>query len=408
MPVNPGSVLLVTPIWARDGGVGAHVKASAKLLAERGVDVRVLVARIESSERPTGVSIVAEAGLFDREAPAGVRMGDALASSPEVIHVHQVDEPALIEAMRAVAPVVMSAHGYNACTSGVYHFRPGEECTRGHGPGCVPNLLARGCAHLRNPTRLPSMYRHATRGVDALTQADLAISYSTAVDRHLAANGLTRRAIVPYFPTLVPKQGTGHSDRRRVLFAGRIVPSKGVGVLIRAAREVEAEFVICGDGQRLDAMRRLAERLGVAQAVSFRGWLDPEQLAEELAIASLIAVPSVWPEPFGLVGIEGFAAGRPAIASATGGIADWLDDGVSGTLVAPGDARALARALDELLSDPERQSVMGAAGRTAAAARFSPERHLELLLDAYRRARSTWQSARSGARVPAPVRAATT
>jgi glycosyltransferase involved in cell wall biosynthesis len=143
------------------------------------------------------------------------------------------------------------------------------------------------------------------------------------VDRHLSANGVTRREVIPLFTTMVPRTGSGHAARRRVVFAGRIVAPKGVDVLIRAARTVDAEFVICGDGWRLDAMRKLAQRLGVLERVRFKGWLGADELAQELADASVVAIPSVWPEPFGLVGIEALAAGRPVVASSTGGITDW-------------------------------------------------------------------------------------
>src|SRR5205085_2054785 len=160
--------------------------------------------------------------------------------------------PALIDALRARAPIVVSAHGYPACTSGVYYFRPGQECTRGHGPGCVPNLILRGCAHLRNPLPLPSLYANATRGLHTLS---------------------------------------------------------------RAALVVDAEFVLCGDGGELASMQRLARRYSLQQRVRFTGWLSADDLAEELAQASIVALPSVWPEPFGIVGIEGFAAGRPAVAT---------------------------------------------------------------------------------------------
>ena len=105
----------------------------------------------------------------------------------------------------------------------------------------------------------------------------------------------------------------------------------------------------------------------------------------------MVVVPSLWPEPFGLVGIEALAAGRPVVASATGGIEDWLDDGVSGVCVKPGDARELARALDALLADPDRRRAMGEAGKLAVQSRFSPESHVLALLDAYARARATWR-----------------
>jgi glycosyltransferase involved in cell wall biosynthesis len=236
-------------------------------------------------------------------------------------------------------------------------------------------------------------YRSATRGLAALRDAELAVSYSSSVDRHLAANGITRRMVVPYFPTMAPKPATDADEGRRVVFAGRLVRPKGVDVLVRAARDVDAEFVICGDGRELEPMRSLAAELGVQERVRFRGWLDAEQLAEELANASIVVVPSVWPEPFGLVGIEGQAAGRPAVASSTGGIPDWLEDGVSGLCVPPGDSRRLAQALNELLADPQRRRAMGIAGKQAVAARFSAETHLRALLSGYRAARSTWESA---------------
>jgi len=323
-----------------------------------------------------------------------VRFGDALECEPTVVHLNQLDDPLAVDFLRRSAPVVISAHTYLACTSGYHYFAPGHECRRAHGPGCIPNLPR--CAHTRDPRMLPMQYRRAGRALAALQRADLAISYSSAVDRHLEINGLPRRRIVPYFPTVVPRTGSGHEHRRRVVFAGRIVAPKGVRTLVRAAREVDAEFLICGDGWQLQAMRRLASREGIEDRVRFKGWLDPDGLAQEFADASIVVVPSLWPEPFGIVGIEAFAAGRPAVASDTGGIGDWLEHGVSGLLVAPGDARALAAALTELLEDPQRQRVMGAAGKAKVAASFSAEHHLTAVTEAYAAARANWQSTRDG------------
>jgi glycosyltransferase involved in cell wall biosynthesis len=391
MPLNVTSVLLVTPRWTRDGGVAAHVMASAAALAEHGLGVSVLAARIEATTVP-GVTLFHSPELFNTEASPGARLGEAMASAPTAVHLHQYDDADVIAAMRRSAPVVLSAHGYIACTSGVHYFRPGQECTRPHGVGCVPRLAVPGCAHTSDPRSLPAAYRRATRGLAALRSADLAVSYSSAVDRHLSVNRVTRRRVIPLFTTTTPAVGSGHATRRRVLFAGRVVTPKGVAVLIRAARRVDAEFVICGDGWRLDEMRRLARRLGVEQRVCFKGWLDSEDLARELAEASVVAMPSLWPEPFGLVGIDAFAAGRPVIASRTGGVGDWLEDGVNGLSVDPGDEHALADALNELLADPVRQQAMGAAGKAMAAARFSAERHVAALIDAYRSARAAWDA----------------
>jgi glycosyltransferase involved in cell wall biosynthesis len=394
---GPGRVLFVTPLWGRDGGVGAHVKESAAALAGHGVDVHVLAARIRSEERPPGVTVHERPELLDARVAAHERLGDALDTGAEVAHIHQLDDLAILEALRAKTPVAISAHGYPGCTSGVYYFSPGHECTRAHGPGCVYNLVARGCAHTRYPRTLPAKYLNVTRGLAMFRSADIVVSYSSAVDRHLARNGMSRRAVVPYFPTMTARTGSGHATRRRVVFAGRLVVDKGVDVLIEAAAEVDGEFVICGEGRREPKLHALARRVGAHERIHFKGWVNAEELAQEFADASVVAVPSVWPEPFGIVGIEAFAAGRPAVASATGGIGDWLKDGVCGIAVPPGDAGALARALTELLDDPERQRAMGQAGRDLVAEQFSPERHVATLLQAYRRARETWQGQRGGA-----------
>jgi len=392
--MNLSSVLLGIPRWTRDGGVAAHVQASATVLAEHGLQVNVLAALVDPGAELPGVRVYESPLLFDRSAPLEERLGECMSLHPDVVHLHQVDDPEIVAHIRRTTPVLMSSHGYLACTSGVHYFRAGEECTRAHGPGCWPNLLARGCRHTQRPQMMPGAYRQATRALRALEQADLTISYSKAMDRHLATNGIVRRAIVPLFSTMAPRSGSGFADRRRVVFAGRVVAPKGVDVLVRAAGGVDAEFVICGDGWRLESMRRLACRQGIEQRFRFEGWLDGEALAEELAEASLVVLPSVWPEPFGLVGIEAMAAGRPVIASATGGIGDWLEDGVNGLSVPPGDADALARALNRLLADPDRQQTMGLAGKEMVSARFSPQRHVEALVKAYGSARSRWESER--------------
>lgn len=418
MSAAPRSVLLGTPLWGRNGGVAAHVQASARLLVEQGLGVTVLAAKVDPELHVPGVTVHHSPELFRARLPIDARLGAAASASPDVIHLHQLDDPDVVAALRIKAPVVVSAHGYTACTAGVHYFRPGQECARPHGPGCIPNLALRGCAHVRDPRPLPPSYRQTTRALAALRGADLAVAYSHAVERHLAVNGVTRRAVIPLFVTLAPHpphpmpgpheprpthetheppppcepQGEGnHSATRRVLFAGRVVKPKGLGVLIRAMRGVDAELVVCGDGMQLPAMRRLARRVGVERRVHFRGWLDAEQLAQELANASVVAIPSLWPEPFGLVGIEALAAGRPVVASLTGGIPDWLQDGVTGIGVQPGDVRGLARALDALLSTPGRQRELGAAGREMVAIRFSPERHVGALLESYRAARASWE-----------------
>ncbi len=387
----PRSVLIVMPRWARDGGVGAHLMRSAAALAEAGVRVSVLVARVESDERFAGVELHHSPMLYKTDAMAA-RFDQALADEPEVVHLNQLEDPDVLAYLRQQAAVVVSAHGYLACASGVHYFRAGEGCRRAHGPGCVGNLLLRGCAHRWNVTSYPADLRRAGRELQVLHEADAAIAYSHAMDAHLSAAGVERRRVVPYFPTLEAAGGAGGERRRRILFAGRLVPSKGGETLLRAIANLDAELVVCGEGVQAPKLRALAGRLGITRRVDFRGWLGPEELAREFAQAAVVAVPSLWPEPFGLVGIEGFAAGRPAVGSATGGIPEWLEHGVSGLTVPAGRVGPLADALGGLLDDEPRRRTMGEAGRQTVATRYSLASHVAAVGDAYAAARARWET----------------
>ncbi len=157
-------------------------------------------ARIELTDEIAGVTVHPCPDLFNTDMSPEVRLGEALSSAPSVVHLHQFDDFEVADYAQERAPLVVSAHGYTACTSGVHYFRPGQECPRAHGPGCVPNLMFRGCAHTRHVRQLPSSYRRASEGVAVLRRADVAVSYSSAIDRHLSVNGVFVAAIVPIFP----------------------------------------------------------------------------------------------------------------------------------------------------------------------------------------------------------------
>jgi glycosyltransferase involved in cell wall biosynthesis len=108
--------------------------------------------------------------------------------------------------------------------------------------------------------------------------------------------------------------------------------------------------------------------------------------------AQIVVVPSHWPEPFGLVGIEAMARGRPVVATATGGIPEWLADGETGILVEPGDAGALTRALAGLRGDPGRCARMGERGVAHVAEHFTAERYVEAISRAYSMAEVNWRA----------------
>ncbi len=127
---------------------------------------------------------------------------------------------------------------------------------------------------------------------------------------------------------------------------------------------------VAGDGPDRAAMENAARQRNLP--VEFLGWISAQRRNDLLREADLLTVPSVWPEPFGMVGIEAGCLGVPSVGFAVGGIPDWLSPGISGEL-APGErptASELSAAIVRALRDPGHwQSLRQGAWR---AARHSP------------------------------------
>jgi glycosyltransferase involved in cell wall biosynthesis len=135
--------------------------------------------------------------------------------------------------------------------------------------------------------------------------------------------------------------------------------------------------VFAGEGPERDRLRALAAAQGLD--ARFPGWLTPPERDQLLRETAIIAVPSRWAEPFGLVGLEAGVLGTPAVAFDAGGIADWLTDRENGRLVGPTrGAAGLGDAIVEILANPELRRTL-AIGARAAAERFSLDHHMRRL-----------------------------
>ncbi|MEC3982634.1 glycosyltransferase family 4 protein [Amycolatopsis sp. H20-H5] len=170
-----------------------------------------------------------------------------------------------------------------------------------------------------------------------------------------------------------------------LLFVGALGEHKGLGVLAEAQRRmaVSVPLVVIG-ARRADT----PELTGTAERPVFvHSDVPHPQIMAAFAAAAVVAVPSRWPEPLGLVAIEGMAAGTPVVASRVGGLAELVDHGVTGRLVEPGDPEALAGALDTLLADPAQRSRLGAAGALRAE-RYTAGTAVPRVIEAYERARA--------------------
>jgi glycosyltransferase involved in cell wall biosynthesis len=138
-------------------------------------------------------------------------------------------------------------------------------------------------------------------------------------------------------------------------FVGRLVTEKGLWVLLDALRRQRhlEELHIIGEGPLAAAIRREVAGNGLPVRVRMRGYVPQSALRAALLESGLLIVPSIWQEPLGLVSLEAIACGVPVVASAVGGIPEIVEDGVNGILVTPGDAAALASAIDRVFGSEE-------------------------------------------------------
>ncbi|MGB9691204.1 MAG: glycosyltransferase family 4 protein [Candidatus Sumerlaeaceae bacterium] len=177
--------------------------------------------------------------------------------------------------------------------------------------------------------------------------------------------------------------GNAHDEFFLVGGAGNLRPIKGYDVLVKAARllkhRANLRFVVWGDGEQRQALEELLRTFELQDRFLLPGWT--EDIAACMAACDCFVQPSRG-ESFGLAAAEAMACGVPVIASDVGGLAELIQDGVTGLLVPPEAPRALALTLDYVIDRPHLRELMGRAARQRICACFSMERmqheHLQL------------------------------
>ncbi len=215
--------------------------------------------------------------------------------------------------------------------------------------------------------------------------------YLKSIDAFIFNSNSTKRTVANLLPKLPPyivahpggdrpgiqlseaeiRQRAAGEGPLRVLFLGSITRRKQPHLLVEALARLsprEVEITLIGNQQAEPRYaRRLQKQIQALPATKRARLLNPldgEHLADELAAHDVLAVPSSY-EGFGIVYLEGMACGLPAIATTGGGAREIIEDGVSGFLIPPGDASALAASLHALAADPARLLEMSLAARSA-------------------------------------------
>ena len=382
-------VLLLHDYGMLSGGAEVMIVALRDALRSRGHEAILFT----STARPLPLPLVSDEQCFGTVSPlrrvlqganphAVARLRTVLRDfRPDVVHVKMFLtqlSPLVLPLLRPF-PSLLHVINYNlVCPINTKTLPDGTPCRHRAGVACH----AAGCMSWPGVARA-----FVQRRMTALDVFDRVVANSEWVARRLRAEGIrVDEAIpngVPVRPLRPPLGATPV-----IGFAGRLVPKKGVDVLLHAMallreRVPDVRLIVVGDGPDRIGLERLAAELGIRDAVDFLGHLAQEQVEHALGAAWVQAVPSRWEEPFGLVAAEAMMRGTAVVASENGGLAEQVEPGSTGYLAPAGDAGALARALERVVRDRGLAERMGASARVRALAELTIDRHVDRVVAAH-------------------------
>jgi glycosyltransferase involved in cell wall biosynthesis len=293
--------------------------------------------------------------------------------APDVVQVQMFLwqlSPSILPLLRDVPSIYYAMTFKAVCPTGSKWLPSGTPCVDRAGSACI----AHGCVTLTGFGPLMLQRYLWRRGRGAFSAI---VCCSHDVQRHLAEDGIATGDViwpgVRETPARPPLSGPP-----TVTFAGRLTPEKGADVLLRAFARVrercpEARLLIAGTGPAQASLRELVKTLALGDVAELRGQLSGDAFEELLDRAWVHAVPSRWPEPFGITATEAMMRGTAVVASDIGGLAESVQHEVTGLRVPAGDEHALADALTRVLSDRAYAERLGSAGRARARELFSLE-----------------------------------
>ena len=310
-------------------------------------------------------------------------------TKPDIAHAHNIYHqlsPSVLYALKkANIPTVLTLHDGKLLCPNVLFFTHGRVCEKCAGWKFHHAVLNKCVKESYASSLLCCIEGYLHRWFRMYEQVDLYIAPSRffkqkLIEHHrlpedrievLHTYGNTRNISPSYEPG-----GYG-------LFLGKVEAFKGVKTLVQACKAVpNLDVWIAGRGEFCDEGQRIAQAQGISN-VKFVGFRSGHDVVRMLRECRFVLVPSEWYENCPMVVLEGFAAGKPVIASKIGGIPELIDHGVDGLLFEPGDAEGLASAMLELIENPDLASEMGRKGREKVEQRYSIEMYMKSLLGIY-------------------------
>lgn len=304
---------------------------------------------------------------------------------PDVVHVRMFlwqISPVILTLLKDI-PCLYQAAVYKAiCPVGTKILPDGSDCRNRPGKACLNS----GCLTFQSWVLYMLQYNLWQQWQEAF---DLVVALSQGMKNKLETAGIKPVEVV-YNGIPITQAPTSLSSIPTVVYAGRLVPEKGVDILLRAFAQTktqisQARLLLAGDGTEKTKLEKLSQNLDIADSVTWLGYLPQEEMERRFAGAWVQVVPSQWAEPFGNVTTEAMMRGTAVIASAVGAQPEIVVEGKTGFLVPPNDVSAWSEIMSRLLSNSSLTEQMGKAGRDRAISQFSETTRNQKFLEIYTR-----------------------
>lgn len=306
--------------------------------------------------------------------------------NPDLIFFHQINNWRIVKSCATERPNIKFVHDFKLiCPDGAKTlkskskvcFNPVKwKCQlNSYFFQCMPRNFFRGLPLIKNSKMLLQVHKEKSYLMVA----------SNFMKSMLVLNGFKKDKICvnPYFIKFPENLSLiANNNHPLILTVGRIVNDKGIHYLIRALPKINknAKLVVIGDGPALNDLKGLAKKLSVDSRVSFIGRLQHKYLEKQFRQSTLVVVPSIWPEPFGIVGIEAMSYGKPVVGFNLGGIPEWLENEKNGFLVEPRNVKDLSKKINRLLGSPFLADRMGKKARQMVKDRFLNRNHTNIAI----------------------------
>jgi len=308
------------------------------------------------------------------------------AIQPDVFYVHKFENIEEILSVRGSKRVVRMIHDHDLyCPRRhKYYAFTRNICTHRCGLICYADLafLERGGKGIRFVSiKKKLLEMQSNKSVDTFLVG------STYMQKEMVRNGFDPGKIQILAPCVQanPHELQTFPRQPSILFVGQLIKGKGVDILLNAYALLlqktgsSIPLHIIGRGNEESTLKELVQDASYKALVQFHGWVAHDELSLMYDNSTVVVIPSRWPEPFGMVGVEAMLRERPVVGADVGGISDWLKDGQNGFLFPPNDPNALCEALYALVSDLHKAKSMGKIGKKMAEESFSYEDYIQEL-----------------------------